>query len=144
MAGEKAYPIGGLGYSPRGIYYQKKAHELMGPKKSKLLSVEKVRGQVRCYVHSALEEANLQRNTRLRKKDSANLPADLALVLNERRGDIVSVAVLIQKFKKYMDTHLEAADADKDGFISLRDCFSMPLEIQNNFLQYLATHYGDE
>ncbi len=93
------------------------------------------------YVQAQVKKANANGNTYLTAEEAKKLPADLRdnYEAFRRAGHLrVSVKQFTESFTAYVAKSAASADKNKDGVLTATDARSLPKDLRDNFLNYVA------
>jgi hypothetical protein len=111
---------------------------MAGPRLKSTDFVQATRG----YVKNSIEKANKDHNPYLTKAEAKALPKDLRDNFeNHRLGAQKNGRVTAKKFEEryvgYVETHMNKADANKDGYLTWNDLKRLPADLRDNAKDYL-------
>lgn len=102
-------------------------------------------GASKKYVEAEVKKANANGNAYLTVDEAKKLPADLRDNFDAFRkaGNArVSVKQFTERFTQYVAKSANAADKNKDGVLTKTDAKSLPKDLRDNFLNYVAATQG--
>ncbi len=98
-------------------------------------------GASKSYIEAQVKKANLNGNTYLTLEEAKKLPADLRdnyEAFRKAGNPRVSVKQFTESFTAYVSKSAKAADKNKDGVLTATDAKSLPKDLRDNFLNYVA------
>jgi len=93
------------------------------------------------YIDAQVKKANLNGNTYLTVEEAKKLPADLRdnyEAFRKAGNSRVSVKQFTESFTDYVAKSAAKADKNKDGVLTKTDARSLPKDLRDNFLNYVA------
>jgi hypothetical protein len=105
------------------------------------IGVGELIGASKKYLDAQVKKANTDGNAYLTLAEAKRLPADLRDNYDafRKQGNArVSVRKLGETFTQYVAARAQAADKNKDGYLTATDAKGLPKDLRDNFLNYVA------